>query len=129
MSAVRLLVALAVLLLFQLAGTWLVRATGFTLPGSVVGMALLAGALRSRLLPEWTVRPAADLLVRHLALLYVPAGVVAAIQLDLLRANWLAISAAALGSLVAVLVAVGTVTQRMAPAEPTPPSAPSEKPR
>ncbi|MGI9089906.1 MAG: CidA/LrgA family protein, partial [Gemmatimonadaceae bacterium] len=82
-------------------------------PGSVVGMMLLAAALHIRIVPMWSVRHVADVLVRHLALLYVPAGVAVMLYAGLLREQWLAITVAALTSLIAVLVVVGVTVQRL----------------
>lgn len=106
-----LLVALAAL------GDWLVRVTGASVPGSVVGMLLLTALLETRLLRLELVRPAAELLVRHLALLYVPAGVALLVYWSAVRGDLLAIALAALASLVAVLAVVGPIVQRLERAE------------
>lgn len=106
-----LLVALAAL------GDWLVRVTGASVPGSVVGMLLLTTLLETRLLRLELVRPAAELLVRHLALLYVPAGVALLVYWSAVRGDLLAIALAALASLVAVLAVVGPIVQRLERAE------------
>jgi holin-like protein len=63
------------------------------------------------------VRPAAELLVRHLALLYVPAGVALLVYWAAVRSELTAIAAAALASLVVVLVVVGLLVQRLERAE------------
>ncbi|MGZ4446455.1 MAG: CidA/LrgA family protein [Nocardioides sp.] len=60
----------------QLVGEVLVRLTGVPLPGPVVGMVLLFVLLRVRRAgDDATVVRAADGLLRHLQLLFVPAGV------------------------------------------------------
>ncbi|MGI8508809.1 MAG: CidA/LrgA family protein [Gemmatimonadaceae bacterium] len=109
----RFVLGLGVLLLFQLLGSWLVGLAHAAVPGSVVGMMLLAAALHVRLVPIRVVRPTADFLVRHLALLYVPAGVSVMLYAGLLRQQWVAIAAAALTSLIAVLLVVGATVQRL----------------
>lgn len=59
----------------QLAGELLVAATGVVIPGPVVGMALLfVGLLVRGSIPQDLSR-VADLLLTHLSLLFVPAGV------------------------------------------------------
>ena len=67
---------LVVLLLCQLAGELAVRLTGAPLPGPVAGMLLLVVVLAVRRpSPDAPVLQAADGLLAHLQLLFVPAGV------------------------------------------------------
>ena len=76
--------AIVVLLVCQLAGETLAHGLALPLPGPVIGMALLFIALLLRLpLPEATAGTA-DGLLRHLSMLFVPAGVGVVQQLDLL---------------------------------------------
>lgn len=96
-----------------MAGEWLVRTLGVPVPGSVVGMLVLAAAVEAGLLPVALVRPAAELLVQHLALLYVPAGVALIAYVAVVRHDLLPITLAALASLVAVLAVIGVVVQRL----------------
>ncbi|MGI8547914.1 MAG: CidA/LrgA family protein [Gemmatimonadaceae bacterium] len=112
-TVLRFVFGVGILLLFQLLGSWLAALAHASVPGSVIGMMLLAAALHVRLVPMWSVRPASDFLVRHLALLYVPAGVALMLYVGLLREQWLAITVAALTSLVAVLIMVGITVQRL----------------
>lgn len=94
-------------------GDWLVRTTHLPVPGSVIGLVVLAALIETRVLPLQLVRDAAELLVRHLALLYVPAGVALLAYWSVVRHDLLAITIAALASLVAVLLVVGHVAQRL----------------
>ena len=112
-TALTFLLGLALLVALAAFGDWLVRVTGASVPGSVVGMLLLTALLETRLLPIVFVRSAAELLVRHLALLYVPAGVALLVYWSAVRGDLLAITVAALASLVAVLVVVGPIVQRL----------------
>jgi len=67
--------AVALLLVFQLAGEIAARLTGLPLPGPVLGMAgLLAAFLLFPRLYE-LVKPTTSGLLGHLSLLFVPAGV------------------------------------------------------
>jgi holin-like protein len=116
-GALTFLLGLGILLALGALGDWLVRLTGATVPGSVVGMLLLTVLLETRLLPVAWVRPAADFLVRHLALLYVPAGVALLAYWSAVRGELLAVALAALASFVAVLVVVGLIVQRVERAE------------
>ena len=74
---------LAWLLLLQAAGEALVHALGLPFPGPVVGMVLLLPALRVAWIRE-PVSAAADFLLSHLSLLFVPVGVGVITHLDLL---------------------------------------------
>lgn len=94
----------------QVAGEVLVRATGLPLPGPVVGMALLFGLLQWR-------RPRADagvfvvgdLLLRHLQLFFVPAGVGVVVYLGALRDWAVPVSVGLVGSWLVGLVVTGTI--------------------
>jgi holin-like protein len=116
-AALTFLAGLGLLVALNAVGDWLVRASGATVPGSVIGMLFLTALVETRVLPVAVVRGAADLLVRHLALLYVPAGVALLVYWGAVRGELFAIAAAGLGSLVAVLVVVGLIVQRFERAE------------
>lgn len=103
---------LLVLLAFLFAGGWIADAARLPLPGSVMGMLMLAAALRLRWVPARVVEPAAELLIRNMALLFVPAGVGVMAYGGLLRREWLPIALASAASTVAVLLAVGWLQQR-----------------
>lgn len=76
--------AIALLLACQLAGETLAHFLFLPLPGPVIGMVLLLAALMLRApLPEATASTA-DGLLKHLSMLFVPAGVGVVQQLDLL---------------------------------------------
>lgn len=79
MTALR---GLAILLLLQAAGEGLTRLLGLAIPGPVVGLVLLLGALQWSALRE-PVGAIADLLLAHLSLLFVPVGVGVIVHLEL----------------------------------------------
>lgn len=75
-----------VLLGCQLAGETVVRLTGVEFPGPVVGMLLFLVVLRLRQPGERSALVTApELLLRHLHLLFIPAGVGIAVYLDRVR--------------------------------------------
>ncbi|MEW5926280.1 MAG: CidA/LrgA family protein [Gemmatimonadota bacterium] len=108
-------VSLGVLLAFLLAGNALASLARLPLPGSVVGMLLLAAALHFRWVSEAWTEPAAGLLLRHMGLLFVPPGVGLMLQYDLLRREWLPIVLGSAASTVAVVLVVGWLQQRLQP--------------
>jgi holin-like protein len=79
MTALR---GLALLLLFQAAGEGLVLALKLPFPGPVVGLVLLLVGLRWAWIRE-PAQAAAELLLAHLSLLFVPVGVGVITHLDL----------------------------------------------
>lgn len=82
------------LLVFQLLGEVISKGLDLPLPGPVVGMALLfLGLVIRGELPEG-LKDTAGGLLKHLSLLFVPAGVGVMMHLHLLKAEWQAISAA-----------------------------------
>ena len=74
---------LALLLLCQSAGEALARLTHAPLPGPVVGLLLLWALLNVEAL-RGPVGAAADVLLAHLSLLFVPVGVGVVVHLDLI---------------------------------------------
>lgn len=107
------LLGLLILLALLFAGEAIARVGRLPLPGSVMGMLMLAGALRLRWIPPSAVEPAAELLIRNMALFFVPAGVGVMTYAGLLRREWLPIIAGAVASTVAVLLVVGWMQQRL----------------
>ena len=97
--------ALVTILTFQLIGEVISRGLNLPLPGPVVGLVLLLGAMRLRPgLAGW-LRPVGQGMLAHLLLFFVPAGVGIVAHLPLLREHGLALLAAIGGSTVLALVA------------------------
>ena len=93
---------ITLLLLLQLIGEVVVVATGLPLPGPVIGMVLLFIGLMihgsaGHDLPESADTTSSGFL-DNLSLLFVPAGVGVVLHLSLVQDEWLAITAALLGS-------------------------------
>lgn len=100
------------LLLCQLAGEALARALGLPVPGPVLGLALLLGALLARgAVPEALGRTA-DGLLAHLGLLFVPAGVGVVVHLQVLADDAAAIALAVLGGTLLAIGVTGLLAQR-----------------
>jgi holin-like protein len=97
------------LLACQLLGQFLVDAVALPVPGPVVGMVLLLIVLLVRRPGnDNTVVRAADALLRHLQLLFIPAGVGLIAYLRLIGAQWWPIVAGIVVSwLLALLVTAG----------------------
>ena len=81
--------ALAALLLAQLLGEAIVRALGLPVPGPVVGMMLLFALMLFRTPLPSGLGETADGMLKHLSLLFVPAGVGVVQHLDRLGSDGL----------------------------------------
>lgn len=103
------------LLVFQLIGEACARLLGLPIPGPVIGLMLLFVLLRLRPQLIEQLRPAAEVLHRHLALLFVPAGVGVVMFLPRLRQEWLPIVAALIVSTAVGLIVTAWVAHRLAP--------------
>lgn len=105
------LAGLTWLLVFQCLGEALVRLAGLPVPGPVAGMLLLFVALRVRgAIPE-ALTGAADGLLKHLSLLFVPAGVGVMLHVGRVADEWLPIAVSLVVSTV-LAIAVTAVTMR-----------------
>ena len=101
---------LALLLLFQLAGEVAVHILGLPVPGPVAGMILLFLALLVRGETPDGLAAAAGGLLKHLALMFVPAGSGIVVYVALIRREWLPITGALIaGTLVAIAVTALTM--------------------
>ncbi len=106
--------AIATLLIFQLAGEVLARLAALPVPGPVLGLILLllVFALRGAV-PE-ALHTVSSAILRHLSLLFVPAGVGLVLQAARIRAEWEAIAAALAGSTVLTLLVTAAVFRLLA---------------
>jgi holin-like protein len=108
-------VAFLLLVACELVGEVVREAVKLPVPGPVIGMFLLAAALIFR--RDKPDRPAipdalgvtAETLIRHMGLLFVPAGVGIIAEAGLLRQEWLPIAAGLIGSTVLSLAVTGLV--------------------
>lgn len=105
--------AIALLLVFQLLGEALARLAHLPLPGPVLGMALLFLALILRPSLGDLLGGTVDGLLRHLGLLFVPAGVGVSLHLGLLAQEWLPILVALVGSTVLGMIVTALVLSRL----------------
>lgn len=103
--------ALAILLLCQLAGTVLQQALGLPMPGPVLGFLLLVAVFLVRGGPGDELRETSQRLLKHLGLLFVPAGVGVVGELAVLKQNALALLIAIPASTVLGLLVTGIVMQ------------------
>jgi holin-like protein len=105
--------ALTALLVCQLIGETVVRLLELPLPGPVLGLVLMLAVLALRRGVPGNLDVTANGLLRHLSLLFVPAGVGVLQHLARIEAEWLAIAAALLVSSVSTIVVTAVVMRGM----------------
>ena len=103
------LTSITVLLLYQLVGEVTVLWLDLPIPGPVIGMLLLFFTLVLRRLPLASVATTADALLRHLSLLFVPAGVGMMLHVNRIADEWLAITVALITSTLLTLIVTAVV--------------------
>jgi len=110
-----LLPAFAILLLFQCLGEGAVFLLGLPVPGPVAGMVLLFCALLAWPALQARVEAAANELLRHLSLLFVPAGVGIVAAAGSGSGHWLAIVASLIVSTLLTLAVTGYMLDKLGP--------------
>lgn len=106
--------ALALILVCQLAGEALGRAASLTIPGPVIGMVLLVAALIMRAPLPRDLGETADGILKHLSLLFVPAGVGIVQNLSLLEQEGFRIGAVVVLSTIIALTVTAIVFAALA---------------
>jgi holin-like protein len=105
--------ALSLILVCQLAGELLSVWAGLPVPGPVAGMVLLFAYLVVRGGISDNMAMTADGLLRHLSLLFVPAGVGVMLHFKLLEKDGLAVAAALVVSTLAAVAVTGWVMAKL----------------
>ena len=113
-EVVRLLLGAAILLACQTGGDWLARRLDWPLPGPVLGMAVLTVVLAIWGRTPQGLGKVATWLLKAMPLFFIPAGVGILLLSDTLRAAWLPITVAVLGSTLIALATTAIVMKRLA---------------
>lgn len=101
--------ALTALLIFQLIGETLAFTLRLPVPGPVIGLALLFGWLVWRPSAVATIKPTALEVLRHLSLMFVPAGVGVMLHGERLATEGWKLLVAVVGSAVITIAVTGLV--------------------
>ncbi|MDP2700360.1 CidA/LrgA family protein [Thalassospira sp.] len=107
--------AFALILVCQLFGEVISELFHLPVPGPVIGMGLLFVGLIVKRRPPKVLTDAADNLLIHFSLLFVPAGVGVVTQLDRLKGDWLPIAAALIVSTLLTMVATAFLMSKLLP--------------
>ncbi|MDB0043844.1 CidA/LrgA family protein [Planktomarina temperata] len=101
--------ALGLLLGCQLAGEFITRGLGLPIPGPVLGLVILLAALALRPPLASALRPTTQVILAHLSLMFVPAGVGVIGNLDVLSSDWARLLVVLiLSTILSMLVTVAT---------------------
>lgn len=101
----------AILFLFLALGELVVYLTDIPIPASIIGMILLATALKTNLIKEKWVADLADFFVKNLGFFFVPAGVGVMACFGLIAEQWLPIVAATVISTFIIIASTGWIHQ------------------
>jgi putative effector of murein hydrolase LrgA (UPF0299 family) len=107
------LLSFAVLLVFQCLGEGLVYVFGLPVPGPVAGMLLLFAALLAFPALLERIENTANELLRHLSLLFVPAGVGILVAASSGSGHWLALLAGLIGSTLLTMAVTALVLRAL----------------
>lgn len=103
----------AVLFAFLAMGEFVVHFTHIPVPSSIIGMLLLAAALKLKLVRVMWVDKISDFLVKNLGFFFVPAGVGLMRCLGLISEQWVPIVGASVISTVLIIAVTGWGHQLM----------------
>ena len=100
---------LGLLLVCQLAGEFIARGLGLPIPGPVLGLVILLTALALRPNLSGILRPTTQVILAHLSLMFVPAGVGVIGNLEVLSSDWAVLLVVlTLSTVLSMLVTVAT---------------------
>jgi len=100
-----------IILLFVSFGKLISSYLPFSFPGSIIGLILLFSALNLRLVKVEWIMISGSLLLKYMALLFVPIGVGLINHLDLIFDNWLVITFSFIFTTLLILLSVGHLYQ------------------
>lgn len=113
MKFIRIVIQLAGLFLFYFAGTAIQQFFSLSMPGSIIGMFLLFFCLSVKLVKLPLLKEGSSFLLKHLALLFVPATVGLMDHFDLFAGRGLISALIALFSTALVMLSAASVSQWM----------------
>jgi holin-like protein len=105
--------AITYVLAAALAGDLVVRALGLPIPGPAVGMAVMGLGFYASGGVDSDIERLFDAVAPHFPIFFIPAAVGFVASLDILAAEWLAVSVAILFSTVLAIAAVGLIFEAL----------------
>ncbi|WP_439212393.1 CidA/LrgA family protein [Duffyella gerundensis] len=105
--------AFIIIYLCLFAGNGLAALLPITIPGSILGMLVLFTLLTVQIIPVKWVKPGCHIIIRNMALLFVPISVGVMSYTDILTAQFGPIVVSCIVSTILVIVIVGMGSQRL----------------
>lgn len=105
--------AFIIIYLCLFAGNGLAALLPITIPGSILGMLVLFTLLTVQIIPVKWVKPGCHIIIRNMALLFVPISVGVMSYTDILTAQFGPIVVSCIVSTILVIVIVGVGSQRL----------------
>lgn len=103
---------ITILLMFLCLGELISHISGLPIPGNIIGMLLITGALRFDLIDLQSVKTTSDYLIKNMILFFVPPSVAIMLYFDLLLENWTAVIAGLFLPTFLVLFVVGKIMEK-----------------
>lgn len=103
---------ITIILIFLFIGEAISKLSGLPIPGNIIGMLLITGALRFKLINLEAVQSTADYLIKNMILFFVPPSIAIMLYFDLLKSEWLAVTIGLFVPIFLVLFVVGNLMQR-----------------
>lgn len=94
-------------------GEFLAWGLSVPVPGSIIGLLILAGLLQARIVRLESVKFISNFLISNMGFFFVPPGVALMLYFGLIAKEWVPITVATVGSIILVLLATGAVHQLM----------------
>jgi holin-like protein len=104
---------ITIIFFFLMVGEIIAKIPWFPLPGNVSGMILIFMALQSRIIRLDWVKPGSNLLLKNMALFFVPPGVGLMLYFDLISKYWLSIIVSSIVSSLLVMWVTGFLYLKM----------------
>ena len=104
---------ITIIFTFLFIGEFISKILDIPIPGNVIGMVLIAGALRFDIVKLDSVKQTANFLIKNMILFFIPPAVGIMLYFDMIRQQWLLMLVGLFPATFIVLFVVGKLQQRL----------------
>jgi holin-like protein len=104
---------ITIIFIFLFIGDFISKSLKIPIPGNVIGMMLIAGALRFEIIKLDSVQKTSEFLVKNMILFFIPPAVGIMLYFDLIKNDWLTMLVGLFPATFIVLFVVGKLQQRL----------------